>query len=132
MSGPNHEIVRSFISAMSDGNITGDLVTDDFAVWIVGTGIADRESFCSGMALLPKAFPAKLPFTIHSLTAEEDRVVAHFSAEGTLASGQVYRNDYLYLFRIRDGKVCYLHEFLNLDEMRGTLMPAMMEVSKQG
>ena len=131
MTATNHEIVRKFISAMTDGNITDELVTEDFAVWIVGTGTADRESFCGGIALLPKAFPAKLPFTIHSLTAEEDRVVAHFSAEGTLADDQVYRNDYLYLFRIRDGKVCYLHEFLNLDEMRGTLMPAMMEASKQ-
>ena len=126
MTNANHQIVRNFIDAMSEGDITEDLVTPDFSVWIVGTGTADKEAFRNGIALLPKVFPDKLAFTIHSLTAEEDRVIAQFSAVGTLRDGKVYRNDYLYLFRIRDGKVYFLAEYLNLDEMRGTLVPAMM------
>jgi ketosteroid isomerase-like protein len=123
----NHEIVRKFINAMSDGNITDEFVTSDFAVWIVGTEQAvDKESYVSGIANLPKVFPDKLAFSIHSLTAEDDRVVAEFSGNGTTTDGKLYRNNYLYLFKIREGKVYFLAEYLNLDAMRGVLLPAMM------
>lgn len=125
----NHAIVRKFIAAMSEGAITGDLVTGDFHVWIVGSEqMADRESYVRGIALLPRVFPGKLHFEIKSLTAEQDRVIAEFSGEGMTAGGEVYRNDYLYLFRLRDGKVCFLAEWLNLDAMRGVLIPAMQAV----
>jgi ketosteroid isomerase-like protein len=131
MSEDNHAIVRSFIQAMSDGTIDETLVTDDFKVWILGTpGLVEKEAYAAGIALLPRVFPDKLAFTIHSLTAEEDRVVAQFSGLGTTREGKVYRNDYLYLFRIRDGKVCFLAEYLDLDAMRGTLIPAMAALPK--
>ena len=130
MSAANHALVRRFIAAMTEGNIRDDLVTQDFHVWIVGHDeMADRESYVQGIALLPRVFAGGLPFTIHSLTAEEDRVIAEFSGEGTTAGGEVYRNTYLYLFKVRDGKVCFLAEYLNLDAMRGALVPAMMKAA---
>jgi uncharacterized protein len=122
----NHEIVRRFINAMSNGTITDDLVTPDFTVWIVGTEqTVGKDSYVNGIANLPKVFPDKLAFTIHSLTAEDDRVIAEFSGNGTTTDGKLYRNNYLYLFKIRDGKIYFLAEYLNLDEMRGVLLPAM-------
>jgi ketosteroid isomerase-like protein len=127
VTNSNHEIVRKFINAMSDGNITDELVTDDFTVWIVGSEQAvDKESYVNGIANLPKVFPNKLAFTIHSLTAEDERVVAEFSGDGTTTDGKLYRNNYLYLFKIRDGRVYFLAEYLNIDEMRGVLVPAMI------
>jgi len=133
MSAANHALVRRFIAAMTEGNIREDLVTEDFHVWIVGhEEMADRESYVQGIALLPKVFAGGLPFTIHSLTAEEDRVIAEFSGEGTTMDGEVYRNTYLYLFKVRGGKVCFLAEYLNLDAMRGVLVPAMMKVAGGG
>ena len=126
MTNPNHQIVRRFIQAMTDGDITDDLVTEDFKVWIVANpGLVDKQPYVDGIALLPRVFPDKLAFTIHSLTAEDDRVIAEFSGLGTTAGGETYRNDYLYLFKIRDGKVYFLAEYLDLDAMRGTLIPAM-------
>jgi ketosteroid isomerase-like protein len=127
VTNSNHEIVRKFINAMSDGNITDELVTADFTVWIVGAEQAvDKESYVNGIANLPKVFPNKLAFTIHSLTAEDERVVAEFSGDGTTTDGKLYRNNYLYLFKIRDGRVYFLAEYLNIDEMRGVLLPAMI------
>ena len=127
MTNANHEIVRKFIKAMSDGNITDELVTADFTVWIVGTAQAvDKDSYVNGIANLPKVFPNKLAFTIHSLTAEDDRVVAEFSGDGTTTDGKHYHNTYLYLFKIRDQRVYFLAEYLNVDEMRGVLVPAMV------
>jgi ketosteroid isomerase-like protein len=126
MTRANHEIVRKFIKAMSDGNITEELVTSDFTVWVVGAEQpVDKESYVNGIANLPRVFPDRLAFTIHSLTAEDERVVAEFSGTGTTADGKLYSNNYLYLFKIRDGKVYFLAEYLNLDQMRGVLLPAM-------
>lgn len=131
MAEGNHAIVRDFIQAMSDGAIDEKLVTDDFKVWILGTPeLVEREAYAAGIALLPRVFPDKLAFTIHSLTAEDDRVVAQFSGVGVTTEGKTYRNDYLYLFKIRDGKAYFLAEYLNLDEMRGTLIPAMAALPK--
>ena len=127
MTNANHDIVRNFIQAMSDGNITDALVTEDFTVWIVAAEqTVGKKSYADGIAMLPKVFPDKLAFTIHSLTAEDDRVIAEFSGDGITTEGKRYQNDYLYLFKIRDGKVSFLAEYLNLDAMRGILIPAMM------
>jgi ketosteroid isomerase-like protein len=127
MTDPNHAIVRKFIQAMSDGNITDELVTDDFTVWIVAADqICEKDPYVNGISNLPKVFPNKLAFTIHSLTAEDDRVIAHFSGDGITTDGKRYQNDYLYFFKIRDGKVYWLGEWLNLDNMRDILIPAMM------
>ena len=131
MTEPLHAIVHRFIQAMSDGDITDELVTDDFTVWILGTDeICAKGPYVQGIALLPRVFPDRLAFTIHSLTAEDDRVVAQFSGDGVTQGGAHYHNDYLYLFRIRDGKVCFLAEYLNLDAMRGVLVPAMMALQE--
>jgi ketosteroid isomerase-like protein len=117
---------------MSDGDITEDLVTDDFTVWIVASEqTVGKESYVNGIANLPKVFPNRLAFTIHSLTAEENRVIAEFSGDGFTTEGKRYRNDYLYLFKIRDGKVYFLAEYLNLDNMRGILLPAMMALQNK-
>lgn len=131
MTTANHQIVRRFIEAMSEGAITDDLVTDDFTVWIVATPeLVGKDAYVGGIALLPRVFPDKLAFTIHSLTAEDDRVIAEFSGVGVTREGKSYRNDYLYLFKLREGKVYFLAEYLNLDEMRGVLIPAMAALSE--
>lgn len=132
MTTENHKIVRRFIQAMSDGDIGDDLVTPDFKVWIVATPeLVGKDAYVNGIALLPRVFPDRLAFTIHSLTAEDDRVIAEFSGLGTTVQGATYRNDYLYLFKIRDAKVYFLAEYLNLDTMRGTLIPAMAALTAE-
>jgi len=131
MAHANHALVRRFIDAMSAGAISDDLVTEDFEVFIVAhRERASKDAYARGIALLPRVFPEGLSFRIRSLTAEDDRVIAEFSGDGTTAGGAHYHNDYLYLFRIRDGKVCFLAEYLDLDAMRGVLIPAMQALAK--
>ena len=121
MTQVNHKIVRKFIAAMHEGVITDELVTEDFHVWIVGSDeMANRESYVQGIALLPRVFPGKLQFEIKSITAEGDRAIAEFSGLGTTQGGEIYRNDYLYLFRIR-ADVADAIAFLGLWTCNGTL-----------
>ena len=126
MSQNNHAIIERFIDGMSTGSFPDDLLTDDFSVWIVGYNqTVDKESYVRGISALPRVFPEKLQFTIKSMTAEDDRVVAEFTGDGITLSGKRYQNHYLYLFRIRDGRVCFLAEYMDMDAMRDVLIPEM-------
>ena len=52
-------------------------------------------------------------------------MVAEFRSKGTLVSGEAYQNDYLFLFRIRDGRIAYVGEYFNPDIVREKIAPAM-------
>lgn len=70
-----------------------------------------------------------LTFTIHSLTADEDRVVAEASSTGRLVSGKDYAQTYVFVLRIRDGRIASVAEYYNAlvaQEMLVPLMPAAM------
>ena len=127
MSKSHHQIVREFIAGMAAGQVTDEMLTPDFSAWVSSAGTADKTAYQQGIALLPKVVEGEIAFTIHSLTAEDDRVIAEFSGDAKLTNGKTYHNDYLYLFRIRDGRVCHLAEYLDVIAMREILMPAMME-----
>ncbi len=129
MSHPNHAIVERFIDGMSEGFFPDELLSDDFTVWIVGYNkTVDKASFVKGISAIPEVFPDKLVFTINSMTAEDDRVVAEFVCDGVSLNGKRYQNHYLYLFKIRDGQVYYLAEYLDMDAMRNVLVPEMQSL----
>lgn len=126
MTKTSHQLVRDFLAALSGGELTDDMITEDFAGWTVLSGPVDRATYQGAFRIFGSIFEDGGPaVTIHSLTAEEDRVVAEFSSEGTLVSGDTYRNDYLFLFRVRDGRVAYVGEYFNPDVVREKIAPAM-------
>jgi uncharacterized protein len=52
-------------------------------------------------------------FDVHSVTAEEDRVVVEATTEGIGPGAAKYNNNYLILFRLRDGKLVEVTEALD-------------------
>ncbi len=52
-----------------------------------------------------------IQFTVHSLTAEDDRVAAEVESYAPLVNGNVYNNHYHMLFVIRDGKIAIVKEY---------------------
>ena len=52
-----------------------------------------------------------IQFTVHSLTAEDDRVAAEVESYAPLVNGKVYNNHYHMLFVIRDGKIAIVKEY---------------------
>ena len=126
MTKNNHQIVRDFLAALGGGALTDDRITSDFEGWTVLAGPVDRATYQKAFGIFAKIFKDGGPVvTIHSLTAEEDRVVAEFTSEGTLVNGESYRNEYLFLFRIRDGRIAYVGEYFNPDVIREKIAPAM-------
>jgi ketosteroid isomerase-like protein len=121
----NHQIVREFLAALSKGELKDDMLAPDFSGWTVLSGPVARATYQRAFAVFASIFSEGPTPTIHSLTAEDDRVVAEFRSKGTLRSGDAYQNDYLFLFRIRDGRIAYVGEYFNPDVVRAKIGPAM-------
>ena len=126
MTTSNHQIVRDFLSALGGGALTDDRITTDFEGWTVMSGPVDRATYQRAFGIFANIFKDGGPeITIHSLTAEEDRVVAEFASDGVLVNGDVYHNEYLFLFRVRDGRIAYVGEYFDPDIVRAKIAPAM-------
>jgi len=126
MQMDSHQIVRDFLGALRDGALPDDMLTVDFEGWTVLSGPVDRATYQKAFGILGSIFEGGGPqLTIHSITAEDHRAVAEFTSEGKLRTGDLYRNDYLFLFRLRDGRVAYVGEYFNPDIVREKLAPAM-------
>jgi len=125
MTATHHQIVREFLAALSKGELADDMLTSDFSGWTVLSGPVDKATYQAAFKLLSGIFQEGPVPTIHSLTAEEDRVVAEFRSNGTLLNGDAYQNDYLFLFRVRDGRIAYVGEYFNPDIVREKIAPAM-------
>ena len=126
MTTSNHQVVRDFLAALRGGALTDDRITDDFEGWTVLSGPVDRATYQKAFGIFATIFEGGGPtLTIRSLTAEEDRVVAEFTSDGTLVNGDAYHNEYLFLFRVRDGRIAYVGEYFNPDVVRQKIAPAM-------
>ena len=111
----NRRIVRRAFDAWRDGTGT---ITDLFApdmVWrIEGRSLASKE-YGDGQqfvdeVLAPFAarFPASAPFrpvTIRSVHADSDTVVVVWDGRGIANDGVPYENSYVWIMRMRDGRV---------------------------
>lgn len=53
--------------------------------------------------------------TINNLVAEGDWVVAEMGGEAETKGGKPYNNAYCFLFRIRDGKIAEVREYMDTD-----------------
>jgi ketosteroid isomerase-like protein len=122
----NHQIVRDFFAAAGSGNLPDALLTSDMTVWTTTTpGAAPGKKYQAAIKHLQSLFNGGLAYTINSLTAEDDRVAAEIQSRGTLVNGQEFRNTYVFIFRIRDGRIASIAEHFNPDPIREKLDPLM-------
>ena len=128
MSHPNHAIVREIFAAMPSGKLPEHLLADDLTAWTTLRPHLDKKAYLDAIAMLGKMCSPPIEFTIRSLTAEEDRVAAEVSSEGTLINGESYQNTYFFMLRIRDGRVCHISEHFNAITVREKLVPLMQQL----
>ena len=124
----NHQIVRDFFAAISRGETPDVLFTEDMTGWTASSGTSEKARFLGGIRLLASIFDGPYGYTVRSLTAEEDRVAAEVHGAGTLINGEPYANDYVFLFRIRDGRIAAIAEHSNTVLVREKLHPLLAEV----
>jgi ketosteroid isomerase-like protein len=116
MPHPNHVPARRFMEAFFAGKLTDEYLTDDMAVWTTLGPIADRSIYAPTVNMIMAVFQqegASFEYTIDAITAEDDRVVLEVHARGVFPDGVDYANTYVFVLRMRDGRVASICEHFN-------------------
>ncbi|HMK85826.1 MAG TPA: nuclear transport factor 2 family protein [Steroidobacteraceae bacterium] len=127
----NSQLVRDFFTALSAGDLKDELFTDDVSIWTNTAGKADKARFQAGVKVLQSLFEAGYRYTVDSLTAEEDRVAAEAQARGKLKSGEDFHNTYMFMFRIRNGRIASIAEHGNSILVREKLVPLLQAAMRR-
>jgi len=101
----NKAVVRRFITGTLDGgnvDVIDELLAPNYRNPAMGG--MDVAGFKATLAAMAAAIPGR-KFEIADLVAEGDAVVARFSFEYTLASGQKISGRGLTYYRLADGKI---------------------------
>ena len=123
MTQANKQLAQAYFAAVTAGDLPDDLLTSDMTAWTTTQGEMDKATYQGLIRLLAKMCARPLAFTVNSLTAEDDRVVAEAQSEGVLVNGEPYGNTYIFVFRIRDGRIAAIAEHFNALIVQETLMP---------
>jgi uncharacterized protein len=114
MTDSPHALARRFFKALSAGSLPDDLLTGDMTAWTTSSGVtSDRARYQGGVKMLAGLFAGSLVYSVDSLTAEADRVAAEVHADGVFHDGELFANRYVFVLRIRDGKIASVAEHFN-------------------
>jgi len=126
----NKEIIRQAIAALGRGDIDGFLAdtTDDFAITVMGTppGGSTLSGKHNVIAILKKVFGAKIvngaiPMTIDNFICDGEFVVEQARGKAKTLDGRDYNNMYCRVWRVVDGKIRSLNEYMDTELARACL-----------
>ena len=129
----NKSVVRAFIDALSRGDVNAmnSVITEDIVAVAKGTSVLsttrDHAQTLEAVAGLKASTKNGIAFDIVSLTEEGDRVVCETKGSSELVTGQPYNNEYVFIFTLRDGRVCGIREYFDtklVDETMGPMLAA--------
>lgn len=117
----NKAVVRAWATALTANDTAGvmKLYADDIHITTMGhTLISGRygpEQVSTFVHSVLDVFPEGLNMQVHSMIAEGDYVAVEATASGIHVSGADYVQDYHFVFRIEDGKIEELKEYLDTE-----------------
>jgi len=117
MSEPNKQVVIRFIQAMgtSDAATAATCLAPDAFTLAKGfgkfAGVRRYDTIVGTIAAFKELVPTGLTPTIHTVTAEGDRVIVEFEGNATLVNGESYNNQYCMVFTLLDGKIKQVNEY---------------------
>lgn len=112
-------IVAHFMEVFSTGDpaATMALMTDDATWWVAGTtglsGTYDRQAFAKLLASVNDTCTGPIKLTAKDWTIDGDKLAVEAVSLTHTRSGRTYSNQYHFLFRIRDGKIASVREYLD-------------------
>lgn len=125
----SYRLARAYFDAVTAGELRDELLTPDMTGWITTGGTLDKASYQHLVRMLAAMCATPIRFTIHALTADEDRVIAEAESVATLIDGEEYRNTYVFALRIRDGRIASIAEHYNALIVEEKLMPLMAQAA---
>lgn len=111
--------VAHFMEVFSSGDAqaTIALMTADATWWIAGTmpisGTYDREAFGKLLAAVTDTCTGPIKLTPKEWTIDGDRVAVEVESLTHTKAGRKYNNQYHILFRVRDGKIAGVREYMD-------------------
>lgn len=123
----NKKAVEDFFAALNNGDVAAllDAYADDGYCLTMGrtliSGKFSKAQIAAAAGSIFDVFPKGIRFEIKAMTAEGERVAVEAESEGLHASGQIYSNQYHFLFRFRDGKVIEYKEYMDTERVTDIL-----------
>jgi ketosteroid isomerase-like protein len=118
-------LVHAYIDAVVAGDLPDELLTDDMTAWLTTQGTIGKQAYQDAIRWLRSVMREPLRFTIDAVTAEGDRAVAEARSEGVLINGEPYAQTYVFVLRIRDGRIAAIAEHYNALIAQEKLLPLM-------
>jgi ketosteroid isomerase-like protein len=125
----SYQLARAYFDAVTTGDLPDELLTPDMTAWITTGGTVGKADYQKMIRILKAMCATPLVFTIQALTADEDRVVAEATSVGTLVNGEEYRQTYVFVIRIRGGRIAAIAEHYNALISQEKLIPLMVEAA---
>lgn len=117
----NKRVVKDYFDLVSRGDPGAvALFTDDITWWVVpGSDMAGLYEgraavlglFAKGVGLYSPTDPFRV--TVDELVAEAETVCAQVIIEAKTANGREYRNHYHFVFKLRDGMIRAVKEYVD-------------------
>jgi uncharacterized protein len=123
----NKKLSLDFIDAIGRNDVAAIVATyaDDGRVTTMGntliSGTFTKAQIAAAADQVLDMFPEGLKFTVHTVTAEGDRVAVEAESLGRHASGKTYNNKYHFLMHWRDGKLVQLKEYMDTEHLSDVL-----------
>ena len=114
----NKRLVRKVFEQMETGDIDGYLAfaADDYTHTVPGksvfAGTRTKAQLTEALQGVGMMFPKGLKMTIKGMIAEGYRVAVEAESYGETIDGNVYNNEYHWLFEVRDGKIRAAREYM--------------------
>lgn len=117
----NKELVAEFIEAMRTSNVDKlkTMITEDFSWWIIGkpeylaTGGEHDTAYFLGFFKGGALFPDGADFKATSMISEGNTVAAEAEFKAKTVMGTEYENYYHFLFKIENGKIKRMKEYMD-------------------
>lgn len=125
----NKDIVRRAIAAISQGDLDGFMAdaAEDVTLSVMGAifpPIHGKQRVMKGLrnALGARLQGGTIVMTIENLIAEGDFVAEQSKGTARTNDGKDYNNTYCRVWRIRDGKIHAMQEYLDTELVRACLV----------
>ncbi len=127
MKQRHYQLASDFLAALANGELPDEMLTADMTAWLTTQGTVSKASYQQAVRLLDKMCERPLKYTIHSLTADEDRVIVEAQSEGTLINAK-RRATPICVLCIREGRIASVAEHYNALIAQEKLLPLMKQM----
>ncbi len=128
MTTAAQQLVSDFFVAIKNGEIPDAMLTDDFKAWTLSSGDFDRARYLGGIKLYAAVVKGGPSYEIRTTTVEGNRAIAEASASLELISGEQLRNNAVFVFELRDGKIAEIREYPDTTIAREKIGPLIQQV----